>query len=117
MNDGNFRAILRYRGKGDDFLKLNLENDQRCKYIGSKIQNQMIVACGDIILRKIVKKINDSQCFSVLADETTDISTNEQLALCVRYLDSENNLCEDFLQFIKVDSLTGASLSSAIING
>lgn len=28
MNDGNFRAILRYRGKGDDFLKLNLENDR-----------------------------------------------------------------------------------------
>jgi len=56
MNDGNFRAILRYRGKGDDFLKLNLENDQRYKYIGSKIQNEIIIACGDIILRKIIIK-------------------------------------------------------------
>jgi len=88
MNDGNF---LRYRGKGYDFLKLNLENDQRYKYIGSKIQNEIIIACGDIIQKKIVKKINDSQCFSVLADETTDISTNEQLTLCVRYLDNKNN--------------------------
>jgi len=43
-------------------------------------------------------------------------STNEQLTLCVRYLDTQNHLCEDFLQFIKVDSLTGTSLSSAIIN-
>jgi len=77
MNDSNFRTILRYRGKGDDFLKLNFENDQRYKYIGSKIENEIIIACGDIIQTKIVKKINDSQCFSVLADETTDISTNE----------------------------------------
>jgi len=37
----------------------------------------MIIACGDIIQKTIVKKINDSQCFSILADETTDISTNE----------------------------------------
>ncbi|XP_060845763.1 zinc finger MYM-type protein 1-like [Rhopalosiphum padi] len=117
INDGNFRAILRYRGKGDEFLKQNLENDYRYKYIGSKIQNEMIIACGDIIQKKIVKKINDSQCFSILADETTDISTNEQLTLCVRYLDTQNNMCEDFLQYIKVDSLTGISLSSAIING
>jgi hypothetical protein len=35
----------------------------------------------------------------------------------VRYLDTQNNICEDFLQYIKVDSLTGISLSLAIING
>ncbi|KAF0753743.1 zinc finger MYM-type protein 1-like [Aphis craccivora] len=28
-NDGNFRALLRYRAKGDQFLKLYLENNQR----------------------------------------------------------------------------------------
>lgn len=61
------------------------------------------------------KEINDSQCFSILADETTDrISSNEQLTLCVRYLDSKNNSCEDSVRFIKVDSLTGVLLSSAI---
>lgn len=86
--------------------------------MGSKIQNEMIIACGDIIQKKnSKKKINDSQCFSILADETTDISTNEQLTLCVRYLDTQNNICEDFLQYIKVESLTSISLSSVIING
>jgi len=39
----------------------------------------MIVGFGDIIKIKY-----DSQCFPVLADETTDISTYEQLTLCVR---------------------------------
>ncbi|KAL4120004.1 hypothetical protein QTP88_012752 [Uroleucon formosanum] len=116
-NDGNFRAILRYRGKGDNFLKLHLENSQRYKYIGAKIQNEIIAACGDIIQKKIVEKINAAECFSILADETTDVSNKEQLTLCVRYIDDQNNLCEDFLKYVNIDSLTGASLSSAILNG
>lgn len=115
-NDGNFRAILRYRGKGDNFLKLHLENNQRYKYIGAKIQNEIIAACGDVILKKIVEKINAAECFSILADETTDVSNKEQLTLCVRYIDDQNNLCEDFLKYVNIDSLTGASLSSAILN-
>eukprot|EP00102_Acyrthosiphon_pisum_P022724 XP_016659934.1 PREDICTED: zinc finger MYM-type protein 1-like [Acyrthosiphon pisum] len=61
--------------------------------------------------------LNEAQCFSVLADETTDISTTEQLTLCVRYIDSEGNLNEEFLKFIIVESLTGSDLSAAILNG
>lgn len=34
INNANFRAILRNKGKQDTFLKLNLENDQRSKYNG-----------------------------------------------------------------------------------
>lgn len=34
MNDGNFYAILRYRGKRNDFLKFNLENDQLTNRLG-----------------------------------------------------------------------------------
>jgi len=96
---------------------MHLENDQRYKYIGAKVQNEIIIACGDIIQKKIVDKINAAECFAILADETTDVSTKEQLTLCVRYVDSQNNLCEDFLKYINIDSLTGTSLSSAILNG
>lgn len=94
-----------------------LENNQRYKYIGAKIQNEIIAACGDIIQKKIVEKINAAECFSILEDETTDVSNIEQLTLCVRYIDDQNNLCEDFLKYVNIDSLTGASLSSAILNG
>lgn len=59
------------------------------------------------------KKINDSLCLSILADETTDVFSNE---LCVWDIWLvKNNLCEDFLQFMKVDRLTGTSLLSAIL--
>jgi len=118
QNAGNFRAILQFRAKGDTFLQNVLEGtDTNIKYLSPGIQNQLINICNDIILKKIVTKVNEAQCFSVLADETIDISTTEQLTLCVRYIDSEGNLNEDFLKFIIVESLTGSDLSAAILNG
>lgn len=64
-----------------------------------------------------MKQVNDSKCFTVLADETTDISVIEQLALCVRYVDKNKKVNESFLKFIPVQSLTGNKLADSILNG
>jgi len=116
-NQGNFRSILLYRSNGDEHLNSILQTPGRNKYITPQIQNEIISSCGNLILQTIVKKVNDSQCFSVLADETTDISVTEQLALCVRYIDKENNANESFLKFIQVQSLSGKHLADSILNG
>jgi len=117
-NEGNFRAILKYRAKGDEYLKSVLEGPgKRNKYTSPGIQNQIIEACNKLILNKIVDKINKSQCFSILADETTDVSNIEQLSLCVRYVDNNNMLNEDFIQFIAIHSLTGLDLATSILKG
>jgi len=52
-----------------------------------------------------------------LADETTDISTKEQMSLTVRHIDDDDILHEDFLQFYEIESLTGSDLASSILNG
>lgn len=63
-NEGNFRATLKFRAKGDDYLKTVLEGPgKRNKYISPGIQNQIIEACNKIILKKIVDKVNMSECF------------------------------------------------------
>lgn len=120
MNEGNFRAILKFKAKDIDHLKNFLSSNYRNKYISPSIQNEIISTCGDIILKKVVKEVNESRYFSVLADETTDISVVEQLTICVRYLvgsGEEKNVHESFLKFTEVTSLTGESLASAILNG
>ncbi|KAL4097989.1 hypothetical protein QTP88_022667 [Uroleucon formosanum] len=81
----NFRAILNYRSEGDDHLKHHLEEQGRNKYITPQVQNKIISACGEIILKEIVNEVNNSRCFTVLADETTDIAVIEQLALCLLF--------------------------------
>lgn len=120
INEGNFRAILKYKAKDIDYMKSYLETDSKNKYISNRTQNEIIDTCGDIILNKIVKIVNESGFFSVLVDETTDISVKEQLALCIRYLSgSGENVCmnESFLKFIEVQSLTGENLATVILNG
>ena len=71
-------------------LKHIITSEGRNKYLTPQIQNEIITACGDIMLWKIVKNVNASKCFSVLVDETTDISTIEQMAMCVRYVDDND---------------------------
>lgn len=116
--EGKFRAILKYRAKGDENLRNMLEDGgKRNKYTSPIIQNQIIEACNKIILKKIVDRVNSSKCFSILADETTDVATNEQLSLSARYVDDNDILHEDFLQFVEINSLTGSNLASSILNG
>ena len=116
-NDGNFRALLRYRTNGGDEHLVNqlLRSGLNATYISPTIQNEVIHACNDLILADVVEKVNAAHCFSVLADETADISGTEQFALCVRYMDCDVGVVrEDFLQFVPVFDVTGKSLATVL---
>jgi len=118
-NDGNFRALLRFRvNAGDEVLRKHLEESARnAMYTSSSIQNEVVSACNRIILRKLVSRLNEAQCFSVLADETTDIATLQQMCIVVRYVEAKTGYVkEDFLQFEPVTSATGKSIAEKIIS-
>lgn len=121
-NDGNFRALLRYRAKTDQNLRNHLENAAKnAMCISNRIQNEIIIICHNMIQQQIVDKVNQSKDFSILADETADIGGKEQLLICVRYLDIDNGtnkfqIREDFLSFVPVNDLTGKGLSDVIFN-
>lgn len=97
VNEENLRAILRLRANsGDDILKNHLEkSDKNAKYISSGIQNELIAICGKIIQETIVKEVNRVGLFSVLADETTDVSRTEQMTLCVRYISTSTDIMQN----------------------
>nr|CAH7767474.1 unnamed protein product [Callosobruchus chinensis] len=117
-NDGNFRALLRLRVKsGDEILRKHLtEASRKANYISPRIQNELINSCNAIIVNTLIKKVNASRSFCILADETADISGVEQLSLCVRYLDNEtSNIREDFVQFVPVHDVTGKGLANSIM--
>lgn len=120
-HDGNFRQLLKFRiDAGDEILKEHIESSaNNALYMSPKKQNEIINACNEIILEKLIEKVNSSKCFSIIADETTDISLIEQVSLCVRYVERENNkslLVENFLQFVPVISTRGEDLANTILN-
>ena len=54
---------------------------------------------------KLVQQCQQAKFFSVLADETTDVSSSEQMSICVRYVHEEDctwTVREDFLGLWKL---------------
>lgn len=88
-NEGNFRVLLRMRVEsGDSALKEHLMNSAKnATYTSSVAQNDIISACNNVMLNKLVTRVNNAKGFSIIADETT--ACTEQLTLCARYVDLE----------------------------
>jgi len=71
-------------------------------FIGSKIQSAL------------VSKVQNNEIWSLIADETSDISHHEQLSLCFRTVSKELVVEEHFFKYIAVPSTDAASLVAAI---
>ena len=81
------------------------------KYTSPKIQNELINLCEETVRDAIVPLANNSVGFSILADETADISGTEQLAIGVRFLDEKILLiCEEFLGFKPLKEMDAETL-------
>lgn len=65
-----------------------------------------------LILNGIVCRAN-ARCFTILADNTTDIAGMEEMSLCIRSLDTgTEKIREDFLQFVSVTDSTERELAA-----
>lgn len=99
----NFMAFLKYRAEADPDLKQHLDScPKNAKYTSHRIQNELINLCGNQIRSKIIGSIKTAGVFTVLADETADISCTEQVAICIRYTvneDKKYSVQEDFVTF------------------
>lgn len=90
---------------------------ERNKYISPSSQNAIIDSCNTVMLHKIVTKINQAKCFSVLADETADIAGIEQVSICAKYVDVDDfTVREDFLQFVSTNDMTGKGSATLILD-
>lgn len=99
-NDGNFRALLRFRVEaGDNVLKEHLISTRsNATYISKTTQNAIVEACKEEIQEVILSRVKEAELFSFLLDETTDVSHTSQLSLSIRYL-FNGTIKEDFLTF------------------
>jgi hypothetical protein len=69
----NCIALINYRAETDQILATHLQNSPpNARYLSSTMQNELIDICGRQ-LQVIVSECNSANCFSVIADETTDV--------------------------------------------
>ena len=118
-NPGNFIALLNFRIKsGDTVLADHLEScGGNAFYTSKTIQNQLIAVCGKIIQSSILQEIQAAPLFSIMADEATDASNKEQLAVCIRYVNSSTlKIEEHFLGFSECEThVSGQAIAAHIL--
>ena len=68
-----------------------------------------------IVLCDIVQDIKEAKLCSICADEVTSHNT-EELAICVRFVDAQSNIREEFLTFVKLTRLTGETIAHEILS-
>jgi cobalamin-dependent methionine synthase I len=95
-------------------------SSRRAKYTSPDIQNEIINIIGNQIRTSIVESCNNSKFFTLIADETTDTYTREQVSVCLRYLERDPisnkiSIKEDFLDFMMATSTTGEHLAELLI--
>ena len=61
-------------------------SDKYC--ISSEIINEMIMLMGRTVLQQLLVEIRKAYWFSLIADETTDVSHKEQLCIAIRWVDN-----------------------------
>ncbi|XP_071747871.1 zinc finger MYM-type protein 1-like [Lepeophtheirus salmonis] len=123
-NRGNFLELLSLRSHDNHILKDKLEAEVKkfgsagagfAKWTSPDIQNELIEIIASKVTENIIEDVktcagDDDYWFSVIVDETSDMSNTEQFSLSLGYLTSEGIKKESFLMFVKVTQTDGKYL-------
>ena len=115
-NPGNFIAHLKVMANHDALLKVHLEMPRfhNATYVSPRIQNEIIDVIGKSIIQKsLLNEVKEANFFAIMVDEITSFN-NELMPLCVRFVDANNKIREEFLLFSLLTHVTGEPLHLCI---
>jgi hypothetical protein len=79
------------------------------------IQKDIANSCAQAITKKIKEEIGGC-LFSVLVDESRDMSVKEQMVVVVRFVNKKGEVIEHFLGIKHVNDTTSESLKKALVD-
>ena len=69
------------------------EQGQNANYTSEMTMREMVKVLADVPRNAIIDSMRSSEYYSVMIDETTDISVIKQLIIFGRYVDGNNEVC------------------------
>ena len=108
---------MRECGQNESFTEHYRDAPKNATYRSKTTQNELISICGQEIIKKLIHEIKGAKNFSVLADEPADVSNTEQMAIVIRFVDTNENICEVFMGYTTCDEgLSGKAIAKKIID-
>ena len=114
-NQGNFIELLTFLADHNEEVRaVALKNaPENLKLTSPKIQKDIVNACAMETINVIIKDMGDA-VFSILVDESRDVSIKEQMVVMFRYVDKNGCVIERFIGIEHVPNTTAISLKIAI---
>ena len=113
-NKGNFLEILHLVAKHDKELESRMLFGP--KNASPEMQNFILKVLDDMVRKKICTQVKNVCYFSIIADETKDVSKKEQLSIIVRYFNDQTNaINKRFLTYVEAKSLDAQGLAEYIL--
>ena len=110
-SEGNLSQLLKARAEDSIALQKWIKTGS---YQSPEVLNELTNTIGAEVLREVLNGIKSSRWFSIIGDETRDISNSEQLSISIRWVDKDYSIHEDFIGMFKVPKTDAEMLSLAI---
>ena len=105
--------MLRLLSNHDPVLKAHLKTPRlrNTTYISPYTQNEIIDIIGKQMIQKsIIEEVILARFYSIMVDEVTS-HNQELMPLCVRFVDTQKNIREEFIQFSTLTRVTGEAIA------
>ncbi|XP_022866542.1 zinc finger MYM-type protein 1-like [Olea europaea var. sylvestris] len=115
LNPGNFLVQYQFLAAHNEVINaVTLGNaPHNCKLTSPDVQKDIVNTCAIETINVIIKDVGDS-LFSILVDESCDVSMKEQMSIVLHYVDNSGRVNERFIGIEHVTSTTALSLKAAI---
>ena len=111
--NSNFYQLNQLRSQEDEQFENWLKRKQM-KYTAPDIQNEFLQVMSLNILRNMARDIRNSNIFSIMADETADVSKIEQLVFCIRWVDNNLEAHEELIGLHPIPNTEADTLVNVI---
>ncbi|XP_020426583.1 zinc finger MYM-type protein 1-like [Prunus persica] len=114
-NKGNYVELLQFLADHDEKVRVIVFENAigNLKYIAPKIQKDLVNFCATETIDAIISDMDDAY-FSILVDESCDVSIREQMAVVLRYVNKNGQVIERFVGIQYVSDTTCSKLKEAI---
>ncbi|KAJ1255625.1 hypothetical protein BS78_K180300 [Paspalum vaginatum] len=115
LNKGTYLELLDWYKDKVEVVKDAYDNGRKnCQMVSHHIQKDLTKACSEEVMAIIMDEIGGKK-FSVLIDESRDVSIKEQMAMILRFVNDEGKVLERFVGLQHVEKCTTAALKEALV--
>jgi Domain of unknown function (DUF4371) len=109
----NFNELLTLRATDVPDLQSWLART-KYRWISHEIQNEILNILATNIMDQILQEVQKSVWYSIMVDETTDCTRNEQMVFCFRICNEELEVHEMFISFCDLQQQDAETLFNTV---